>query len=80
MKRCGPFTWLALGVLKFYRSIVSPQLGCNCRFVPSCSSYAHTAIDRFGFLRGCALTIWRLLRCHPFCRGGYDPVPEIKGK
>ncbi|MGF1527725.1 MAG: membrane protein insertion efficiency factor YidD [Candidatus Competibacterales bacterium] len=54
----------------------SPLQGNRCRFEPSCSAYALEALRRFGVWRGGALTLWRLLRCHPFCPGGYDPVPE----
>lgn len=48
----------------------------HCRFIPSCSEYAHEAVLRFGFVRGSLLAAWRLLRCHPLCRPGYDPVPQ----
>src|SRR5690606_15596519 len=58
-----------------YRRWVSPALPARCRFYPSCSAYALQALATHGALRGTALTIWRLLRCHPFHPGGYDPVP-----
>ena len=47
----------------------------SCRYVPTCSDYAAEAIDKFGAVRGTGLALWRLLRCHPFVRGGFDPVP-----
>jgi len=58
-----------------YRRWVSPGLPARCRFHPSCSAYALTAIATHGPVRGLGLAIWRLLRCHPFHPGGYDPVP-----
>ncbi|HWS40505.1 MAG TPA: membrane protein insertion efficiency factor YidD [Arenimonas sp.] len=67
---------LSLLLLRGYKSFISPLLGQNCRFSPSCSSYSMQAIERFGFFRGWYLTIGRLLRCHPFNPGGYDPVPD----
>ncbi|MCP5169463.1 MAG: membrane protein insertion efficiency factor YidD [Hahellaceae bacterium] len=70
------FKRLAVFLLKAYQYCISPLLGNNCRFYPSCSSYAITAIDRFGFLKGSFLALRRLLRCHPFAQGGLDPVPH----
>lgn len=66
---------LLLGLLKLYRYGISPMLGRNCRFYPSCSHYAHEAIERHGALHGGWLAAKRLGRCHPFHPGGYDPVP-----
>jgi putative membrane protein insertion efficiency factor len=63
-------------IIRGYQVAISPLLGPRCRFYPSCSCYAHTAIERFGVLRGSWLGTKRLLRCHPFTEGGYDPVPE----
>jgi putative membrane protein insertion efficiency factor len=67
---------LMMGTIRAYQLIVSPMLGAHCRFYPSCSCYTHTAIERHGALRGMLLGIRRLLRCHPFAEGGYDPVPD----
>ena len=61
----------------FYRSAISPYKGGpTCKFYPTCSQYARTAIERYGALRGGRMAAGRLLRCHPFAKGGYDPVPE----
>lgn len=63
-------------LLTAYRYLLSPFLGGCCRFHPTCSVYAQTAIERFGVLKGGFLTIKRLLCCHPWHEGGYNPVPE----
>ena len=67
---------LFIACLKAYKFLLSPLLGDNCRFYPSCSSYAMQAIEQHGVLKGSWLTLRRLLRCHPFHPGGYDPVPD----
>jgi len=64
-----------LFLLHIYRYAISPWLGNRCRFFPSCSEYAITALNEYGILKGLWLTLRRLLRCHPFHPGGYDPVP-----
>ena len=66
---------LLLWLIRAYQLSLSPWLGSNCRFFPSCSCYAHTAIERYGALQGAWLGLRRLLRCHPLHKGGYDPVP-----
>jgi putative membrane protein insertion efficiency factor len=67
---------LLMWMIRGYQLGISPMLGPRCRFYPSCSCYAHTAIERYGVLRGGWLGFRRLLRCHPFREGGYDPVPD----
>jgi putative membrane protein insertion efficiency factor len=59
-----------------YKKLVSPLLGERCKYYPSCSDYAAQAIRRFGILRGLVLAGWRLLRCNPWSRGGFDPVED----
>jgi len=66
---------LLLWLIRAYQLSLSPWLGSNCRFYPSCSCYARTAIERYGALQGAWLGLRRLLRCHPLHKGGYDPVP-----
>ncbi len=65
-------------IIHAYRGLISPLLGPTCRFYPSCSAYALEAVDRYGAQRGSWLALRRLLRCHPFNPGGYDPVPEAQ--
>jgi uncharacterized protein len=65
-----------LFVLAAYKRLLSPLLGSRCRFHPTCSDYARVAVSRFGPGRGTLLGLWRLARCHPFCDGGIDPVPQ----
>jgi uncharacterized protein len=64
-----------IALLRFYKLAVSPFLGSRCRFYPSCSDYAREAIQYHGAARGTYLAARRLCRCHPFCAGGFDPVP-----
>lgn len=65
---------ILLGLLAIYRYLISPWLGNRCRFYPSCSVYAQEAILKLGVIKGLLRIIWRLLRCHPWHPGGYDPV------
>lgn len=64
-----------MALLRFYKAALSPLLPRACRFEPTCSVYAREAVERYGLARGTALAFRRLLRCHPFHRGGLDPVP-----
>jgi putative membrane protein insertion efficiency factor len=57
-----------------YKGLLSPMLPNACRYVPTCSEYAEEAVERYGLLRGSMKAAWRLLRCHPFAHGGFDPV------
>jgi len=65
------FIWL----IHLYQKYISPGLPPSCRFTPTCSEYAVEAIRKHGAIRGMFLSVWRILRCNPFCKGGYDPVP-----
>ncbi len=65
-------------ILRGYKLFISPLLPPSCRFYPSCSDYAMMSIERYGAARGIVLAIKRVLRCHPFNQGGYDPIPERK--
>lgn len=80
MKR-GRFGWLAkeglIIIIHIYQHTFSVLLGPCCRFTPSCSSYAVLSIERFGIVRGAWLVFKRLIKCHPFHPGGYDPVPGV---
>ena len=66
---------ISLALLDLYKKAVSPWMPRACRFEPTCSLYAREAIERYGLVRGCRMAARRLLRCHPLCRGGFDPVP-----
>lgn len=63
-------------LLRIYKQAVSPWLPASCRYVPTCSEYAAEAVARHGVLHGTALACWRVLRCNPFGKGGFDPVPK----
>lgn len=67
---------ILLFLIRVYRRGISPYTRPSCRYIPTCSEYAQTAIERFGAFRGGRMAAARILRCNPFAKGGYDPVPE----
>jgi putative membrane protein insertion efficiency factor len=71
--------YLLISLIRAYQYFISPWLGQNCRFDPTCSQYAKLALERYGAFWGLWLTIKRLVRCNPFFHGGHDPVPEEGG-
>jgi putative membrane protein insertion efficiency factor len=66
---------IVLAVIRFYQRFLSPLLGSNCRFYPSCSSYSYEAIAKYGVIKGGWMGLRRIGRCHPWNAGGFDPVP-----
>jgi uncharacterized protein len=66
---------IALGLIRFYKRFISPLLPPSCIYEPTCSMYTYEAIEKHGVLKGSWLGFLRILRCHPFAKGGYDPVP-----
>jgi putative membrane protein insertion efficiency factor len=72
---CLPQKFL-VALVKAYRLLLSPWLGSSCRFEPTCSAYSLQALQQYGATKGAGLTLYRLVRCHPWCDGGYDPVPS----
>ena len=71
---------IVIALLRAYKWALSPMLPAACRYVPSCSDYALEAVERHGALRGGMKAAWRVLRCHPFARGGFDPVAGEQGE
>ncbi len=71
---------IVLLLIKFYQVFISPFLGKNCRFIPTCSAYTYEAIEIHGIIKGSYLGIKRILKCHPYHVGGYDPVPPRNKK
>ena len=67
---------LLMGLVRGYRLLLSPWLGSACRFEPTCSAYSLQALEQYGAAAGSYLTVRRLARCHPWCEGGLDPVPQ----
>jgi uncharacterized protein len=74
----NPIQNVLIGIVKGYRLLLSPWLGSACRFEPTCSRYALDALELHGAAKGSYLTTRRLIRCHPWCEGGLDPVPKSK--
>ena len=71
--------YILIHLIQFYKKFLSPLKGhATCKYFPSCSSYAIEAIEIHGVLKGSMLAVWRILRCNPFSKGGYDPVPQKK--
>ena len=68
-------TRVVLVMITIYQLTLSPLLGSSCRYWPSCSRYTYEAVERYGWLRGSWMGLMRIARCHPFAKGGYDPVP-----
>ncbi len=64
-------------LIRFYKKYLSPLKSTKCPYFPSCSQYGLEAVERYGAVKGGLLCIWRILRCNPFSKGGYDPVPSI---
>jgi hypothetical protein len=75
-RRRGVVAWVLLGFVRAYQRALSPFLGQNCRYHPSCSHYTYEAIEIHGALKGTWFGVKRIGRCHPFHEGGFDPVPE----
>jgi len=70
---------VVIAPIRLYQRVISPLKPMpTCRFVPTCSCYAIEAVERRGVFRGSLMALWRLLRCHPFCKGGYDPVEKSR--
>ena len=67
--------FILLGIITFYRKCISPLKPATCRFYPTCSAYAYEAVKKYGAIKGTWLAVKRILKCHPFHPGGYDPVP-----
>ncbi|UCF70444.1 MAG: membrane protein insertion efficiency factor YidD [candidate division WOR-3 bacterium] len=73
-------SWVAIQLISLYQFTVGRTIPRVCRFEPTCSTYAIKAIRQYGLLKGGAMSAWRIVRCNPFCHGGWDPVPERMGR
>ena len=67
--------FILIKLIRFYQNFISPMKTVRCPYTPSCSQYGLEAIQKYGAFKGSLLAIWRILRCNPFSKGGYDPVP-----
>ncbi|GAA5415212.1 putative membrane protein insertion efficiency factor [Paraliobacillus ryukyuensis] len=72
--------YLLIGIIRFYQKFISPMTSPSCRFQPTCSQYSLESVRRFGAMKGTYLSVRRIVKCHPFHPGGFDPVPEKKSK
>ena len=79
-RSCGFFSGVVIFLIRIYQKLIAPLLPDCCRFEPTCSHYAVEALQVHGFWKGSLLTVWRLMRCQPCCKGGYDPVPPRQKK
>ena len=73
-------TLILIKLIKYYQYLISPLIGHSCRYLPTCSEYSIEALKTFGFFKGLSLSIKRILSCHPWGNGGYDPVRKVKVK
>ena len=71
---------ILIAMILFYRKYLSPLKSTKCPYIPTCSEYGLEAIQKYGVIKGGLLAVWRILRCNPFSKGGYDPVPEKREK
>lgn len=67
---------ILIKLIRFYQKYISPLKSTRCPYIPTCSQYGLEAIEKYGAVKGCLLAGWRILRCNPFSKGGYDPVPD----
>nr|WP_330408454.1 membrane protein insertion efficiency factor YidD [Roseburia sp. AF42-8] len=74
-RRWNDFEKILIAIIKFYRKYLSPMKTTKCPYCPTCSTYGLIAVEKYGAVKGGALALWRILRCNPFSKGGYDPVP-----
>jgi hypothetical protein len=75
LNRYHPMQLIVLTLIRFYQRFISPLLGSNCRYYPTCSHYTAEAIEKYGVRKGCWMGFKRIMRCHPWHEGGFDPVP-----
>ena len=74
--KCDAMKQIMIRMIRFYQKFLSPmKVYTHCKYIPTCSEYAAQAIEKYGVFKGVLMGIWRILRCNPFSKGGYDPVP-----